>query len=50
MDIVHANSSGWRSAQVSDGTFISTYARDFREGEDVAETFLMWFAVRYQEA
>jgi len=50
LDIVHASSSGWRSAQVSDGTFISTYARDFREGEDVAETFLMWFAVRYQAA
>lgn len=39
--------SGWRQAQNADNAFISTYARDFPLREDVAETFLLYQAVRY---
>ena len=36
----------WRAAQDADGAFISTYARDFPNREDVAESILPYFAVR----
>ena len=36
----------WRAAQDADGAFISTYARDFADREDVAESILPYFAVR----
>ena len=38
----------WRVAQEADGTFISEYARDNAAWEDLAETALAWFGVRYQ--
>lgn len=47
LDIPHAESFDWMAAQVVDGTFISDYARDHPQREDVAETILMYFAVRY---
>ena len=47
LDDAHELSAGWRAAQEADGTFISEYARDHPFGEDVAESFLAWFAVRY---
>ncbi len=48
LDLAHRDSPGWRAAQEADGVFISEYARDNPDIEDVAESFLAWFAVRYQ--
>jgi hypothetical protein len=48
LDGDHAASSGWLAAQASDPAFISTYARDNRTREDIAETFLTWLMVRYR--
>ena len=48
LDLAHVNSAGWRAAQEADGVFISDYARDFPEGEDIAESILPYFAVRYR--
>jgi hypothetical protein len=45
LDDDHAAASGWLAAQASDPTFISTYARDNPDSEDVAESFLPWLAV-----
>ena len=48
LDSAHANSTGWRAAQEADGTFISTYARDYPDREDIAESIAAYFAVRYR--
>jgi len=48
LDTAHAYASGWIEAQNSDPTFISTYARDNSKREDIAESFLLWMAVRYR--
>ncbi|MEA1887268.1 MAG: T9SS type A sorting domain-containing protein [Bacteroidota bacterium] len=48
LDATHASATGWINAQTLDGTFISTYARDNPEREDIAESFLPWLAVRYR--
>lgn len=48
LDSYHAAAKGWLAAQKSDPEFISTYARDNPTREDVAETFLLWLAVRYR--
>jgi len=48
LDAMHAASAGWLAAQVADGDFISTYARDNPTREDIAESFLTWLAVRYR--
>lgn len=48
LDSYHAKSSGWIVAQEADGNFISTYARDNSEREDVAESFLPYLAVKYR--
>src|SRR5436190_11642118 len=37
---------GWRAAQQADHEFISTYAHDFPDSEDVPESFLPYLAVR----
>lgn len=50
LDATHANASGWLAAQTADGNFISTYARDNPLREDIAESFLTWFAVRYRQS
>ena len=47
LDADHATASRWLDAQAADGNFISTYARDNPTREDVAETFLLYFALRY---
>lgn len=47
LDDAHELSEGWRAAQEADGTFISEYAQEHPFREDVAESFLAWFAVRY---
>jgi hypothetical protein len=48
LDPDHASAAGWLAAQAADGTFISTYARDFPQREDIAESFLPYLAVRYR--
>lgn len=48
LDPYHASAPGWLAAQQADGEFISTYARDNPDREDVAESFLPYLAVRYR--
>ena len=48
LDRRHRNATGWVAAQRADSVFISTYARDNPEREDVAESILPYFAVRYR--
>jgi len=48
LDAAHAQSEGWKQAQTADGEFISTYARDNPQREDIAETFLLYLALRYR--
>ncbi|NNF27315.1 MAG: hypothetical protein HKN73_08865, partial [Gemmatimonadetes bacterium] len=48
LDPYHGSAADWRRAQVADGTFISTYARDFPTREDVAESYLPYLAVRHR--
>jgi len=48
LDAYHATDRGWLQAQRADGRFISVYARANPEREDVAESFLVYFAVRYR--
>ena len=47
LDSYHYNNS-WEAAQKADGNFISTYARDYPTREDVAESFPMYYALRYK--
>ncbi len=48
LDAAHAASKGWINAQNLDPSFISTYARDNPKREDVAETYLLYMALRYR--
>ena len=48
LDAAHADTAAWRLAQTRDGGYISTYARDFPDREDIAESFLPYLAVRYR--
>lgn len=48
LDATHATSEGWITAQELDGAYISSYAKDYPEREDIAESFLPWLAVRYR--
>lgn len=47
LDVAHGASPGWLAAQEADGVFISDYARTHPDREDIAESILMYFAVRY---
>lgn len=47
LDGDHLTAPGWRAAQEADGGFISEYARDFPDREDVAESILPYFALHY---
>ena len=47
LDADLATSPGWVAAQEADPAFISDYARDNPQREDVAETIVSWLAVRY---
>lgn len=47
LDQYHYNSR-WKCDQKADVNFISDYARDYPNGEDHAESFLMWMALRYR--
>ena len=48
LDEYHKNTRDWLSAQTNDGQFISNYARDNPNSEDLAESFPMWYALRYK--
>jgi hypothetical protein len=48
LDADHADAPGWIAAQVADAEFITTYARDNSTREDIAETFLVWLAIRHR--
>lgn len=48
LDARHSATPGWLAAQESDPDFISTYARDNPTREDIAESFLLWLALRYR--
>ena len=48
LDPDHKDAPGWLAAQQVDPTFISTYAQDNAEREDLAESYLMFIAVRYR--
>lgn len=48
LDAAHASSKGWINAQNTDPSFISTYAFDDPRREDIAETFLLYVALRYR--
>ena len=48
LDSAHAGAPGWLAAQAADPTFISTYARDHPDREDLAESFSAWLAVRHR--
>jgi hypothetical protein len=47
-DATHIAAPAWNAAQSADPTFISNYARDHADREDVAETLLMWYALRHR--
>ena len=48
LDQDHKYTPAWEAAQENDDAFISTYGRDFPVREDLAESFLAWFALRYR--
>jgi hypothetical protein len=48
LDALHAYADEWLAAQEKDGAFISTYARDNPYREDIAESFLLYFALRHR--
>lgn len=43
------NTPEWLAAQEADNKFISQYAMDYPNREDIAETFVAWFATRYRQ-
>ena len=47
-DRYHLGAPGWLQAQQEDPAFISPYARDYPDREDLADTGVAWFAVRYR--
>ena len=49
LDSDHSSSNGWIEAQIADnGNFISDYAEEYPQREDVAETFPLCFALKYK--
>lgn len=48
LDATHASNDRWLAAQRLDGEFISQYARDNPGREDIAESFLLYVALRYR--
>ncbi len=48
LDARYSNHANWRSAQANDPAFISTYARDNPDREDIAESFVPYLAVKYK--
>lgn len=48
MDREHARDPQWIKAQKADGQFISLYAKDHPFREDIAESYLLYMALRYR--
>lgn len=48
LDADHANNERWLAAQKLDNGFISKYARDNPGREDIAESFLLYIALKYR--
>jgi hypothetical protein len=48
LDDLHARAPAWLEAQQLDGEFISRYAKDNPSREDIAESYLLHFAVRHR--
>lgn len=48
LDARHASSRGWVAARNADRRFISTYAQQYPEREDLAESFVVYLAVRHR--
>ena len=48
LDAYHAINSDWTQAQEDDCRFISDYAQEHPTREDIAESYLPYFAVRYR--
>ena len=40
----------WICAENKDGNFISTYARDYPDREDITESVVPWLAVTYRSS
>ena len=48
LDSLHATSPGWLKAQEDDCKFISSYAEENPFREDISESYLPYFAIRYR--
>jgi hypothetical protein len=48
LDKAHSESAGWVAAQEGDAAYISAYALENPVREDVAESFLLWLALRHR--
>ena len=48
IDPRYKNDRKWKAAQKRDGNFISAYARDNPDREDLAESFVLYFAARHR--
>ncbi|MDP6634103.1 MAG: hypothetical protein QGG42_04355 [Phycisphaerae bacterium] len=48
LDRWHSASKGWLAAQEKDARFISGYAKSNPRREDIAESYLLYFALRYK--
>lgn len=48
LDSYHSKSPEWIEAQLEDCIFISSYAENNPEREDIAESYLPYFAIRYR--
>jgi len=48
LDEEHYAAPAWVAAQEADGVFISTYAQDHPQREDIAESIVAYFALRYR--
>lgn len=45
LDDVHADAIGWRKAQATDSVFVSEYAEELPDDEDLAETFTAYYGI-----
>ena len=46
IDPIYTYHPGWNAAQQADSNSISSYAKEFPYREDIAESFLMYYAFR----
>lgn len=48
LDYYHSKNAEWINAQITDCTFISDYAEENPQREDIAESYLPYYAIRYK--